>query len=254
MKAKPCLTAVIVLISIFLLASTSLNIYLFNQAKRFYLQLNQTRLDPLGLSYYPSEMSQAVPAPPSVVFFGDSRAAGWPPPAGFPDFNFTNRGIGAQTSMQVLHRFEAHVEPLRPQLVIVQVGINDLKTIPLFPQQKKMIIANCQKNIQQIVSRSVEGGATVILTTVFPVGKVPLQRRLFWSEEVAQAVAEVNTYIHTLQSEKVIVLDAYTILADREGLMRAEYAQDELHLNPAGYEALNIKLAEALASLRSNQP
>jgi lysophospholipase L1-like esterase len=252
MNSKPCLILTIILISIALLASISLNIYLFTWGKTFYSQLNQTRLDPLGLNHYPSSINQSLITSThqiSVLFFGDSRAAGWPSPPGSADFNFINRGIGAQTSTQVLQRFEAHVKPLHPQIIIVQVGINDLKTIPLFPHQKEMIITTCQKNIQEIVARSVERGATVILTTIFPVGEVPLQRKLFWSDEVPQAVAEVNAYIHTLQGEKVILLDAYAILADKEGMIREEYAQNELHLNLTGYEALNNELAEVLADL-----
>jgi lysophospholipase L1-like esterase len=45
-------------------------------------------------------------------------------------FSFVNRGINTQTSAQVLGRFDKHVVPLHPNIVIVQVGINDLKTIP----------------------------------------------------------------------------------------------------------------------------
>ncbi len=53
---------------------------------------------------------------------------------------FVNRGIGNQTTAQVLGHFHAHVAPLHPQTIILQVGINDLKTIPLFPEQAETII------------------------------------------------------------------------------------------------------------------
>jgi lysophospholipase L1-like esterase len=251
-KPKRPFTLVIALLALVLLTSLALNFYLFSKAKQYYLQLNQVRLDPLGLNNYPSEVTQEdslntgkIP----VVLFGDSRAASWPFPTHLKDFAFINRGIGAQTSAQALGRFEMQVRPLQPQVIIIQVGINDLKTIPLFPKQKVSIIADCQKNIKQMVAQSLDMGAIVILTTIFPVGEVPLERKIFWSDEVAQAVDEVNGYLRSLEKQEVIIFDAYSILADEDGLLKDEYAQDELHLNALGYEVLNNKLTNILASV-----
>ena len=70
-------------------------------------------------------------------------------------------------------------------------------TIPLFAERKEAIVANCQANIGQIVDLATGLDATVILTTVFPVGKVPLARRPFWSKNVPLAVDEVNPRIPT---------------------------------------------------------
>lgn len=241
---------VIALLVAGLLLAIGLSLVIFSQARQYYLQLNATRLDPLGLTYYPSSpKEQPAGNRLVVVFLGDSRAASWPAPVDLPQFEFINRGIGAQTSAQVLHRFEAHIEPLKPDIVIIQVGINDLKTIPLFPQQKERIIADCQANIQEIVNRSVKTGATVILTTVFPVARVPLERRLFWSPEVASAVVQVNNFLYTLESEDVIIFDTYSLLTAQNGVLHDKYAHDLLHLNPVGYEALNQELSPLLQSL-----
>ncbi len=238
---------ILVLLSVALLASVALNLILFAQSRQYYLQLNETRLDPLGLSFYSPDTLRytANSGKTMVVFFGDSRAANWPPPD-LARFEFVNRGIGAQTSAQALQRFGYHVEPLHPQVVLVQVGINDLKTIPLFPERKEAIIANCQDNIQHIVTQSGDGGAIVILTTIFPVGEVPLERQPFWSPDVARAIDEVNTFIRSLEAQDVIILDAYSILADESGMIRDEYARDELHLSAAGYAALNEHLTPIL--------
>jgi lysophospholipase L1-like esterase len=240
------------LLSVALLASVALNLALFIQSRQYYLQLNETRLDPLGLSSYAPDSLQNVvnSGKPMVVFFGDSRAADWPPPD-LARFEFINRGIGAQTSAQALQRFDYHVRPLHPQVVLVQVGINDLKTIPLFPERKEAIIASCRDNIRHIVTQSVNGGAIVILTTIFPAGDVPLERRPFWSPDVAEAIGEVNTFIRSLEAWNVIILDAYSILADENGTIQDEYAQDTLHLNAAGYAALNRYL---LPILRDKTP
>jgi lysophospholipase L1-like esterase len=240
---------VLVLIAL-LLASIALNYYLFQRGRNYYLQLNELRLDPLGLSYYDNDW-QEQDLKTVVVFFGDSRAGQWPAPPNLDRLAFVNRGIGAQTSEQVVLRFKQHVAPLRPQIVVVQVGINDLKTIPLFPGRQEAIVARCKENVRRIVQQSTELGATVILTTIFPTGPVPLERRPFWSGEVALAIDEVNAYIHSLAGADFVVLDAHAILADDAGRTRAEYRADFLHLNAAGYEALNQALAELLAQINS---
>ena len=87
------------------------------------------------------------------------------------------------------------------------------------------------------------------MTTIFPVGDVPIERRPFWSDEVASAVSEVNAYIRSLEGEQVIIFDTCSILADDEGITRPEYSVDLLHLNAAGYKALNHELARILATL-----
>ena len=91
-----------------------------------------------------------------------------------------------------------------------------------------------------------DDGAIVILTTIFPIGEVPLERQPFWSPDVAKAISEVNIFIRSLEAQDVIILDAYSILANESGMMRDEYAQDMLHLNVTGYAALNEHLAALL--------
>jgi lysophospholipase L1-like esterase len=233
-----------------LVVSLAFNVLLFVQARYYYLQLNETNLDPLGLRAFSADsLPHDVPAASTatVVFFGDSRAAQWHVPAKLKSFSFVNRGINNQTSAQVLERFDKHVVPLHPNIIIVQVGINDLKTIPLFPNRKAAIITNCKANIQQLVTRSVNSGATVILTTIFPTGPVPLTRQPFWSPDVAQAVSEVNAYLYSLKAKNVLILDAYSLLAEN-GKVRSNYVRDTLHLNERGYEALNQELTKVLST------
>lgn len=240
----------LILCLVALVASLSLNALLFLQARHYYLVLNKTNLDPLGLSAFSTNsLPDGVPtaSTATVVFFGDSRAEMWPTPVNLKGFSFANRGINTQTSAQVLGRFDNHVVPLHPDIIIVQVGINDLKTIPLFPEQKAAIIANCKANIQQIVARSVNSGATVILTTIFPIGPVPLARQPFWSPDIAQAVSDVNAYLYSLKAKDVLILDAYSLLAHK-GRVQSKYVRDTLHLNERGYQALNQELTHVLST------
>ncbi len=225
--------------------SIILNFLLYGQAKKYYLELNQTRLDPFGLSYYSENLRESDTHLVRAVFFGDSRANSWTSP-NIGGYEFINRGMPSQTSAQVIQRFSYDVRPLNPDVVIIQVGINDLKTVALFPERRKEIVEDCQKNIRQIVEESRKLGAVVIVTTIIPAGKVPLARKPFWSDDIAQAVNETNAYIATLANDKTLVFDAYSLLADSEGLMLQQYRSDELHLNKQGYVILNKALVNII--------
>ncbi|MGQ0603025.1 MAG: hypothetical protein ACT4QE_15180 [Anaerolineales bacterium] len=62
-------------------------------------------------------------------------------------------------------------------------------------------------------------------------------------------MSEVNTDLRALESERVILFDAYAVLQSG-GKLRADYALDELHINEAGYAALNAELSKVLAKLK----
>ena len=217
---------------------------IYKRAQNYYLQLNASHLDPLGL--YAFTDTPVNVQPPLVMFFGDSRAADWPAPDQVKNVTFVNRGIGNQTTAQLLGRFQTHVTPLHPQIIILQAGINDLKTIPLFPDQKETIIRNCKANLKQIVDLSLDTGSRVIVTTIFPLGKLPIERRPFWSDKVELAINEVNTFIETLASDRVTIFETDRVLANSEAIVDPQYSRDFLHLNPAGYAALNEAIYELL--------
>jgi len=183
-----------------------------------------------------------------VVFYGDSRAGSWPG-IDHDDYEFINRGIGGETSFQVLQRFDQHIRPLQPQIIICQVGINDLTTIPLCPDQKENVILKLQANIKEIVEKSIAQGSTMILTTIFPIGEVPVELKLFWSDDVGFAINEVNEFISSLASENVVIFDTYSLLVGRNRVIKHEYSEDLLHLNEAGYELLNDEIGKIMMNL-----
>jgi lysophospholipase L1-like esterase len=212
--------------------------------------LYSIKLDPLGLSSFQEEPSQLSSDKPIVVFFGDSRAQYWPSPLLF-DYTFINRGIGNQTSAQVINRFNAHVKPLHPDVVIIQVCINDLKTIPLFPENKQKIINDCIINIQQTVKDTLELNAVAIVTTIFqPAENVPLARRLVWSDDVYNSVDEVNAFILSMADKDILVFNSASLLLDNDGKTKPEYSNDLLHLNELGYNILNRELEKILSKLK----
>lgn len=233
-----------------LVGSLAFNGFLFVRGQGYYRQLSEVRLDPLGLSYHAATSDvEAVTSTllPKVVFYGDSRAARWPSPE-LPVFLFLNRGVESQTSAQVALRLEHDLAPLKPQVVVVQVGVNDLKVLPLFPERRAAMIAACKNNIRQTVEDAVALDATVVLTTIFPTGKPSFVRRLLWSDQVQHAISETNVFIRSLAGSRVIVLDADKVLAGQDGRLNPAYAVDLLHVNEVGYRELNIVLAQTLTA------
>ena len=231
---------------ILLLLATLGNIAGFLFIKSLYTEANRLRLDPLQLGVYTDKIPKKSTAKPRVVFFGDSRSLSWPAPE-TTDYEFINRGIGQQTSEQIRLRYEQHVRPLQADILVLQLCVNDLKTIPLFDDSYTQIISRCQHNLEEIIRQGLRDGSEIILTTVFPLGEVPLQRRPFWSSEVATAIEAVNDFIRAQQGERVKVYDAYSLLLGEPQKITPAYSRDLLHLNDEGYALLNQHLLPLLA-------
>lgn len=207
------------------------------------------RLDPAGLKVYAADRARPLAGGPLLVFFGDSRAYMWPDPQEPTGFRIVNHGIGDQTTEQILLRVNEDAVSLHPSAVVVEAGVNDLKTIAEMPEQRTQIVADCEANLSRITERLASTGSTVILVSVFEIGDVSLLKRPFWSEDVSAAIREVNAFLATLAGPKVILFDANKVLDDGHGHVVHDYQKDYLHLVPAGYSALNAKLVSILATI-----
>ena len=116
------------------------------------------------------------------------------------------------------------------------------------PERREAIVQDCERNIAEIVQRARRLPAKVVLVTIFPPGPVSLARRPFWSDDVRRAVEEVNRHLEALSGADVQLVDSASVLTV-EGRTRADYSVDFLHLNEAGYRAMNAALVPALERL-----
>jgi lysophospholipase L1-like esterase len=228
------------------------NVVLFQLASEYFRELNAVRLDPLGLSMHAVNPVPALGADQRrVVVFGDSRAMMWFDPPGLPRYQFINRGVAQQTTAQALARFDHEIPSLRPDIVVLELGVNDLKTIPLFPSRRHDIVETSKRNMHEIVGKIRALGAEVVLVTVFPLGPINIVRRPFWSDDVARAIEEINRDLETLAENHVLILHADEVLLDRTHVLRSPFSRDMLHLTPAAYAALNEQmLVPILKTLR----
>lgn len=234
------LSSLIVLLLVVLAASVLFNYLLYKKA---FLPLYATKQDPLELRYYPESAQPVINGKPVFLLYGDSRSLSWPDP-GFEQYQVINRGIGNQSSTQAALRFSHHAAPLKPDTILIQTCVNDLKTIPLFPAQRELIISDCKNNISQLVNDAAAIGTQVLLSTVFPLGDIPFERRVLGFHEpvIIDAIDDVNEYILGLEGQHVRIFDSYALLKGEGRKISSEYSRDWLHLNEQGYQHLNQAL------------
>ncbi len=224
------------ILALFLLCSLGANVFLGRKTMYYYTLLNELRLDPLELRFYSKQ--EPIENKSRVVMLGDSRVLAWPSISS-GSFDMYNRGIHGQTSIQIRERFDAHVRVLKPDIVVLQLGMNDLKTIGLFPQRKTEILEDCKQNIHFLIDETRKLHAHVILTTTIPAGPIPLIRRPVWSDDIDRAVQELNEHIKSIQQSGVHIIDAAALID------KARYL-DALHLDEEAYKTLNHHLEQTI--------
>jgi len=235
------------LLGVALLASVCVAIVAGVQAMRSYRELQATRLHPLGLAFLPAAGAEArAQTRPLIAYLGDSRVEDWSPSGLPPGAVAVNLGLDTQTSAQVMLRWSHHVTPRAPQVVVIQVGINDLKTIPLFPELRDEIVDGCFANIRAMLAAARQDGSEVVLTTIVPPGPIPLLRRPVWSDEVRVAVDDVNARLLRLAGPGVQVLDVTPLFTRPDGSWDERSSRDALHLTSEAYARLDRALEPLL--------
>lgn len=185
------------------------------------------------------ESTNPASASPSrrIVFFGDSRAEWWRLPE-LPGCHCVNAGVPGATATYLAQRFQAMVAPLRPDIVVVQMGVNDLVELTGRAPDRERRVSAVRAAIASVVADARALGARVILTTIFPLARGPYAGRA-----VQEAITTVNQGLPSLAAPDVQLLDSAAVLCGPDGYVRDAYAEDEAHLNAAGYAALNAALA-----------
>ncbi len=181
-----------------------------------------------------------------VVFMGDSITDAWPRklPEFFTSNPYIGRGISGQTSPQMLLRFRADVIALKPTVVVILAGTNDLagNTGPITPEE---ILGN----ITSMTELAKANGIKVVLSSVLPASVFGWRRE---AGDPSQQIISLNAMIKDYAEKSgCVYLDYHTPMANEEKGLKKEYAQDAVHPNKAGYEVMaplaEKAIAEALA-------
>jgi lysophospholipase L1-like esterase len=185
-----------------------------------------------------------------VVFFGDSITDNWSKKGYgtfFPGKPYVNRGIGGQTTAQMLVRFRADVVALKPKAVVILAGTNDLAGNSGATTPEAI-----QNNLASMAELARAAGARVVLASVLPVTDTkkaldgtPIVRT---RDRPPEAIRSLNTWLAALaKQDRHVYLDYHGALADAEGNLRAELTDDGLHPNRGGYAVMAPLAEKAIA-------
>ena len=170
-------------------------------------------------------------APVDVVFMGDSITEGWfdKRPAFFKAGR-VDRGISGQTTSQMVLRMMSDVVALRPRVVHILGGANDIagNTGPMSAQMT-------ENNIRAMGDIAQRHGIKVIMGSVLPAAKFPWAPQI----ETVQAIAELNRRLERVAGQiGATWVDYNPVLNDGQGGMKAGLAYDGVHPSEAGYDAM----------------
>jgi lysophospholipase L1-like esterase len=193
-----------------------------------------------------NQSALAASAPVRAVFMGDSITENWAlaDPEWFKG-GIVNRGISGQTTPQMVLRFRADVVSLKPAVVHILAGTNDIagNTGPTRAQDFK-------DNIMSMAELARAHGIHVIL------GSIPPAAAFNWRPELQPVprIRELNTWLRDYAARSGFdYIDYYTALAGPAGELRSELGNDGVHPNRAGYRIMRDLAEKHLAPRASGE-
>ena len=180
----------------------------------------------------------ALAGEPRVVFMGDSITELWDRDSGkfFASKGYIGRGIGGQTTPQMLIRFQQDVVALNPKVVVINAGTNDIAG-NTGPSTLEMI----EDNLQSMTQIAAANGIRVVLASVTPAYDYPWKRGL----EPAEKVVSLNSWMKDYCARTgCVYADYFTPMADEKHGMKEGLSRDGIHPTPAGY-AIMAPIAES---------
>ena len=172
------------------------------------------------------------PGEQRVVFMGNSITEGWAKyfAAMFPGKPYVGRGISGQTTPQMLVRFRQDVIALKPAVVVILGGTNDIAG-NTGPSTLEMI----ESNIMSMVELARANGIRVVLVSVLPA----FSYRWKPGMQPAPIIVSLNQWIRSYAAKnKIVYVDLHTPMADERMGMRSEFSGDGVHPNEAGYRVM----------------
>jgi lysophospholipase L1-like esterase len=215
------------------------------QLERIVIAQQRLLNDWAGLTRYGSENSELrlPPGETRVVFLGDEITENWSAKF-FQDRPYFNRGIAGQTTPQMLVRFRQDVIALKPAVVVIQGGSNDLAGVA-----GPMTQGTAAENFMSMVELARANGIRVVLASTTPVcncfGKDFAARRPHGK------LAGMNAWLKEYAAQSgSVYLDYYSALADGR-TFRNDLTADGLLPNTAGYEIMAGLARKAIAEALS---
>ena len=190
-----------------------------------------------NLARYRSANTKLAPANPAedrVVFVGDSITDSWKLEKYFPGKPYVNRGIGGQTTPQMLIRFRPDVIDLNPKVVVILAGTNDIagNTGP-------MTLGEIEANLATMTELAHLHGIRVVLSSVTPVSDYTERSKKYFPLRPPDQILEINRWIKDYAARNnCIYLDYFSAMVDDKGLLQRDLSEDGLHPNDKGFAVM----------------
>lgn len=204
-------------------------------------QLRHVLSDWAGLTRYGSEDAELKPVKDRVVFLGDDITEHWSP--FFPGKPYVNRGISRQITPQLLVRFRQDVIALKPKVVVIQTGTNDIAGI--MGGGTEGVMAD---HFMSMVELAKANGIRVVLASLTPVCDCYTNQT---KRRPIGKLISMNGWLKDYAAKSgSIYLDYYSALTEgRE--MKKECTEDGFLPNEKGYSVMARRAEETLAQIRT---
>ena len=203
-----------------------------------------------NLKRYEKENAQlALPAANEnrVVFIGNSITEGWLRihPSFFDGKPYIDRGISGQTTSQMLLRFRQDVISLKPSIVVILAGINDIaeNTGPI-------TLEETAGNIFSMAELAKAHGIKVIMCTVLPASDFPWKPDMNPGPKVVKLNALLSTYA---KQHNIPFVDFYTSMVNNSLGLQKELGEDGVHPNEKGYAIMEPLVERAITNLSNKK-
>ena len=174
-----------------------------------------------------------------VVFLGDSITEAWDLSVFFKGKPYVNRGISGQTTPQILLRFRQDVIALKPGIVVVLAGTNDVAE-----NTGPTSLGTIEDNLKSMVDLARENGVRPILASVLPAAVYPWRPEIRPIEKILGLNQWMKEYAAT---EGIGYLDYYSAMVNDQHGLKPEFSGDGVHPNEAGYTIMASIVADAIA-------
>jgi len=198
-------------------------------------QDEQLKADWANLKRYAKENADLKPVTKGehrIVFMGNSITESWKvkDEAFFSDRGYIDRGISGQTTPQMLLRFSADVIALKPSVVVILAGINDIAEntgpIPL---------TETYGNIVAMAKLAKRNKIKVVVSSVLPANAFPWRPQIKPAEKIISLNAMLKAYCKT---QAIVYLDYYSSMVDDAKGLDKKYTEDGVHPTLAGYKVM----------------
>ena len=188
-----------------------------------------------------NELIMASKAYPDVVFMGNSITDNWAyfHPDFFTEHNFCGRGIGGQTSAQMLVRFTADVINLHPKAVVIMAGTNDVAHNDLFVTPDHVI-----ENIVAMCDLAKANGIIPIISSIPPCVEFVWRTEI---ENAGQTIVNLNKTLKAYaKANDIVYVDYHSALTDENFAFPKNLSEDGCHPNPDTYFTMEEMVLEAI--------